>query len=73
MAPFIAMALGSVVRTALATIGGGTVVAAATSPASSELQAAIGALCVAVAQLWSLYQKSKHADSKAPVEERSVG
>jgi len=65
MSPFIIMTIGSIVRTLL-TAGGTAAAVTATTPegVSDPVQAAIGIIGVAVAQLWSLYQKGKIAKAE---------
>lgn len=68
MAPLVAMVVGSVVRTVITAIGAGAATVGA-APAvvdggpMNEWQVAIGALLMAVAQIWSLIQKHRTAQA----------
>lgn len=69
MAPLVAMAVGSIIRTVLTAAGSGIVTVAAAPAVTGNgtvdaWQAAIGALIVAVAQIWSLVQKSRVASAQ---------
>ncbi len=69
MAPLVAMIVGSVVRTVITSVGAGiTTVAAAPAVTGNGTvdvwQAAIGALIMAVAQIWSLIQKARSAPAQ---------
>jgi hypothetical protein len=63
MAPLAAMILGSVVRTVITAAGAGTVATGVVQEGANEWQVAIGALLVAIAQVWSLVQKQRAASA----------